>query len=234
MKEKNTFNTMVVSIVLGLVLAVPVFGNSQNEGIKLEGSSFSVRNTDGLGIIHALPEKEMIYAADTGQNSGYSEKTLDDIEKAAVEMRNKMKLREESIEVTVSLPSDATDQEIMDAQKLILTEAYKETGIGDEGSYLDLQTLWIGGENLTGTINGDMIEWTFPYTMSYYTSLEQEEELTARIEQAYEEMVFPEDSSDLDKIWEIYQYVASHAVYDYEHLSDENYLLQYTPYAALC
>ncbi len=202
--------------------------------LRIDGSSLSLNNPDGTGILNALKETGEVYAADLGEDDGYTEAVRASIAQAAALMREKMKNREESIRVSVLFPEDASDSAVMNAQTEILLQAFAETGVGNEGRYLDLQTMWVGGGEITGEMESDSVRWTYLFEMSYYTSLAQEQELTARIGQAYDELAILAGSPDIDKAWAIYHYIALHVTYDYDHLNDDNYLLQYTPYAALC
>ncbi|MCD7769155.1 MAG: dockerin type I domain-containing protein, partial [Oscillospiraceae bacterium] len=70
------------------------------------------------------------------------------------------------------------------------------------------------------------------YTITYYTTAAQEEELTTVLATVLTSLDM--DSKDeVEKIDAIYEYICSNVTYDYTHVSDSSYKLQYTAYAAL-
>jgi hypothetical protein len=71
------------------------------------------------------------------------------------------------------------------------------------------------------------------FLFSYYTTEEQEDQLTKKIQEVLDSLDFTEYTSDPEKIRAIYDYICSHVTYDYDNLEDENYKLKFTAYAAL-
>ena len=65
----------------------------------------------------------------------------------------------------------------------------------------------------------------------YNTTAEQEEELAKAAKQILASLHL-NAASEYDKVLAIYRYICDHVVYDYEHLDDKSYLLQYSAYAA--
>lgn len=65
----------------------------------------------------------------------------------------------------------------------------------------------------------------------YSTTKEQEAELSSAAERILRSLNIS-GASDHDKALAIYGYICDNVVYDHDHLGDENYLLQFTAYAA--
>ena len=72
------------------------------------------------------------------------------------------------------------------------------------------------------------------YTVEYYTTAEQEAELTKAVNEALASLGL-EGKSTYEKVKLIHDYICDRVDYDYEHyFSNEDYKLQYTAYAAMC
>ncbi len=100
------------------------------------------------------------------------------------------------------------------------------------------------GDYLRFVLGGSACEWEYYYEgdtcfnvidveMFYYTSLEQEHELTNEVNKVLNSFAFNDSTSDYNKIEKIYDYICSNITYDYENLNDNEYKLKYTAYAAL-
>ncbi|MBE6900434.1 MAG: hypothetical protein E7479_07225 [Ruminococcaceae bacterium] len=113
----------------------------------------------------------------------------------------------------------------------ILSYAFMHTGVSDEGDYI--QWHWehyeAGGSY---SYNGSYYSIAITFYFDYYTTAAQEEAVTEKLEEVYEELQL-EDKNDYYKICAIYDYICDNVVYDYANLNNENYKLQYTAYAAL-
>ena len=73
----------------------------------------------------------------------------------------------------------------------------------------------------------------YSYTMTYYTTAEQEEELTAAVNSAMDSMNL-NGKTEAEKVKLIHYYICDKVDYDYSGLSDSSNLIKYTAYAALC
>ena len=165
-----------------------------------------------------LPE-----ASVTAADSASYFTTLDE---AAEEMRTQMEARTETINILY-----ATDSYDSTLARAIFYAAVEHTGVPTQGDYLLRQ---YGGwtASISRYSSGGLYYITFSYAMSYYTTAEQEAELTAVLTELMDGMDL-ENQSDYEKISTIYAYICTHVTYDYANLSDEDYKPKYTAYAAL-
>lgn len=74
---------------------------------------------------------------------------------------------------------------------------------------------------------------TVNYEVEYYTTYEQEAELTKAVNEALNSLEL-EEKSTYEKVKAIHDFICDRVDYDYEHYSDGSYDLQYTAYAAMC
>lgn len=66
----------------------------------------------------------------------------------------------------------------------------------------------------------------------YYTTAEQEQTVTTKINSLMASLKL-NGKSEYEKIYAIYDWICSNVTYDYPHLNDSSYFLQYTAYGAL-
>ena len=113
-----------------------------------------------------------------------------------------------------------------------IEKAMDETDSPVEGDYL---RLCLAGSSIG--IEDEVEEGTYYTTisldMSYYTTAEQEDELTAEFDRVIDSFGFDGSTSDYDKVEAIYNYITGNVTYDYDHLNSDDYFLQYSAYAAL-
>ncbi len=114
----------------------------------------------------------------------------------------------------------------------MIKAAMAETDNPKEGDYLTFQYGgWQG--SYSGKVQGGIYYLTVTYTISYYTTLEQEQEMDAAVARVLEEIGITGKISNYEKVCKIYDYICSHVTYDYTNLVVEDYKLKYTAYAAL-
>ena len=161
-----------------------------------------------------------------------AQSALTPLQEAGAFLREAMKNRIISVEVTINLNDDPFSgysyQEDFDS---VLQEALKHDEASKDpkaGDYLRFQ---FGGLSDPRVSLLDS-ELTMYYTITYYDTAEQENELDEAIAGVLSELDLNGKNDDY-KIAKIYDYITSHVVYDHANLNDSTYKLKYTAYAAL-
>ncbi|MCD7843136.1 MAG: hypothetical protein LUG17_00730 [Clostridiales bacterium] len=149
------------------------------------------------------------------------------IEEAGEQFREEMKKRTETITVYYL----TTEAITLTTYRDIFNAAVEHTGDPEEGDYLLHQ---YGGWSAGGSHNtsGGNYYYTLTYTMTYFTTAEQEAEVTAKLETVMDSLDL-DSKCDYQKIQAIYDYICDNVTYDYDNLNDDDYDLKYTAYAAL-
>ena len=150
------------------------------------------------------------------------------IEDAAAYVREQMKNRQETIEVGLQTSSE---EELKVLSQTIYQTAIKHTGVPTEGDYLYLQ---FGGYKcqISSSSQNGVRSITFAYTMTYYSTAEQEAEVDTAVKNLFNQLQL-DGKTDYEKLSAIYDYICANVTYDHENLNNQNYLLKYTAYAAL-
>ena len=150
------------------------------------------------------------------------------IEEAGTILRESMKRRETEISVPVRFDEKPEFNKIHTA---IYDEATKHTGVGCEGDYLRYQVHSRGG-GIKSFAYGDYFYVTFTYTITYFTTAEQEAQVDAELESVYKKLKLTGKTNE-EKLELIYDYIANNITYDYKNLNDDTYLLKHSAYAAI-
>jgi transglutaminase-like putative cysteine protease len=113
---------------------------------------------------------------------------------------------------------------------LVYAAAVAHTGNPKEGDSLRWN---YGGYRVSssGYTSGGIYYMTLTYTMTYYTTPEQEAELAAEIQTLLDTL--KPTGTDYEKLTTVYDYICANITYDYDNLDIEDYKLKYTAYAAL-
>lgn len=149
------------------------------------------------------------------------------IEEAGAYLRDEMIKRSAVVTVSVSA-SLGNAQDLFDA---VLEEAFVHTEEGS-GQIGDALRWTYGG--LTGSMSTSGGVCNITYTISYYTTLEQEQALTAKVNSIMQELAL-DGKNDIEKVRAIHDKICEITDYDYYNLNNNpNYKLMYTAYAALC
>ena len=146
---------------------------------------------------------------------------------AAAQIRNNMLNRVSYYTVSICSASD-------DAWGLfdsVLAEAMVHNGNPKEGDSLQWQYGGYDGE-CSYSYSYSTYYYTFDIYMPYYTTYAQEVELDAAVANLLNQLNLWE-KTDYEKVCAVYDYICDTVEYDYEHLNDDFYDLQYTAYAAL-
>ncbi|MBQ1675688.1 MAG: hypothetical protein II069_06635 [Oscillospiraceae bacterium] len=105
--------------------------------------------------------------------------------------------------------------------------AHTESCTGQEGDAL----LWVvGGWNVSWKDSGSDVVYT--YTVKYYTTAAQEATLTSEVNSAMTALKLSA-KTETQKVRAIYDFICDRVNYDYDHVNDSSYELQYTAYAAM-
>ena len=116
-----------------------------------------------------------------------------------------------------------------------IEEALKETDDPTEGDYIRYQ---YGGYRLVcrrgkrDSISGKYI-YTAEIIPEYYLYYTQEEEVTAKLTELFDNFAFTNETTDYEKIRVIYDYICQNVKYDLVHKNNARYHVKSTAYAAL-
>ncbi len=151
---------------------------------------------------------------------------LTNLEDAAAILRKAMESRQEQVTVYyATTDSDNPSDDIFDA-------ALAETGVPTQGDYIRWSYMgW--GEAVSREKVDDTYYNKVTFECVYYTTAEQENALSNRVNEVLDSFQFTADTTEYEKIKTIYDYICAHVTYDYGNLEDEDYTLKYTAYAAL-
>lgn len=150
--------------------------------------------------------------------------TAEDIMDAGAYLRDNMVNRVATI--TFQVPFDSQTMTLDEMRKQCYAAAFLHTGNGAEGDYLN----WNLGGYYYNQYEADGYA-VLSYTPTYYTTLEQEAEVTDEVNRLIAGFGFDEATTDLQKVRAIYDYLCENIVYDEETFADGN--LRHTTYAAL-
>ena len=148
-------------------------------------------------------------------------------------LRSAMKERTETVTVKYRAPVDnfPNDDAVRNVLTEICSQALVHTGRPDEGDYIMWQYAgWKG--SISGFRQDGIYYMTATYTLTYYTSRDQEDEVDSAVSELAKEMN-ADNPTDYVKMCRIYDYICSHVTYDHANLTDDSYKLKYTAYAAL-
>ncbi len=156
--------------------------------------------------------------------------TFQTFEGAVDYLRTQMAARETnvSIQVPLSVSEENKGEEGFVKTLLAAAVAHTEECSGQEGDALAWQ---YGGAQMA--MSSSSAAYTVNYTISYYTTYEQEEELTAKVNEAIESLALT-DKTDYQKVKAIHDYICDNVDYDYENLNVQEHKIKYTAYGALC
>lgn len=171
----------------------------------------------------SYPDVEIQDVEGRDKSSGKSDRRLgepsdtvyNDLASAENALRMVMVLRDDS---EVKFGNVFTPDQVHDG-------AMSHTKRGIEGDYLK----WQKGKTRLG-FSG---YYNYIKVLNYYTSLNQEKTMNEEVTKALSNLEIGSKSTDYDKLKAIYDWICSNVEYDYDHLDNSNYKLQFTAYAAL-
>ena len=145
------------------------------------------------------------------------------IEEAGAYMRSQMKQRSETIEVRLQseIAEEGADENeisntINSLAQSILSNALIHTGKPTEGDYLQWQ---YAGYKYKGSYSKNDGIYCITYTITYYTTAEQESELDAALADVMEQLDL-DHKTDYEKMKSIYGYSCDNVTYAHEHDDD--------------
>ncbi|MCD8381436.1 MAG: hypothetical protein LUC30_00750, partial [Clostridiales bacterium] len=115
----------------------------------------------------------------------------------------------------------------------LVDDAMAHTGLSNQGDAILWDWSVCGCSQSWSTPSGNSAYYiTLVYNVQYYTTTAQESWLKSKITSIVNSLGL-EGKNDYEKIKAIYDYICENVDYDYDHLNDSSYTLQYTAYAAL-
>lgn len=150
------------------------------------------------------------------------------LDTAAAYVREQMLKRESTIKVEIVIGDTEYSKMVYD---MLFERVFAYTGKGDEGDYLDKARDYISGFYGVTKVDGE-IRWNATLLPTYKTSASQEREVAQKVKTVLGQLDMANDG-EYEKVRKIYDFIVNNVRYDYDHLSDNTYLLQYTAYAAL-
>ena len=185
---------------------------------------------DDLNKPELSPEYEEI-SREEYSHPGYKLKSnpFTTVEDAGDFVRDKMEARVETISFDYQMPAGSDDETLSALLYSVCDEAIKHTGVPTQGDYIGFQ---YGGWSANISANRRTGLSTYTYTMTYYTTAEQEEEETEAVNALLDSLDLA-GKSKYERLTTIYDYICTHVTYDHDHLGNDEYTLQFTSYAAL-
>ncbi len=189
--------------------------------------------TDPFCADDPVPEIDLANKQIQNSTQSVSEETYTTVEEAGAFLRQEMVDREENVVVNIAIPrSDTPTADRNRVWREVLNSAFEHTGNPIEGDYLRWHSGAVSSSGTSYTFEDDVMLLHLKYTAAYYSTLEQEQELTAAIQSLLQELNL-EGKSDYEKVRLIYDYICQNVTYDYDNLNDDTYVLKRTAYAAL-
>lgn len=215
--------TLIVSSVVPVsAMELPAINEGISTEVLLHVNPLYKEFTDKAALKAQLQEIEA-YAVQPLEDTEY----LTDKDAVADMLRQAMVNRQDSI--VVCYEGELYDQRLHDE---IVGLSLKETASPKEGDYLAFQYGGCGARTSYYNVDGVYYS-TITYSIVCYTTAEQEMKVDEAVEDVLNELGISNVMSDYAKAYAIYDYICNHVTYDYEHLEDNDYKLQYTAYAAL-
>ncbi len=160
-------------------------------------------------------------------NAVAEQSTTEDFSQAAAQLRQGMVQRQ--AEITVICTSENTDGNAV--WNAVLEQAFQHTGNPTEGDYIARHYNMCQGHIWRSSKNG-VYHYTLEYNVEYYTTASQEAEMDIAVAELLESLQL-DGKSSYEKFQAVYSWMCDHITYDHENLSNEDYKLKYTAYAAL-
>lgn len=153
---------------------------------------------------------------------------ITDFNAATKQLRDALSNHEDYCEVRFASKTEQ-EEDIYDS---LMNAAQDHTGIPYQGDYLKWNMYHHNIKTSFFDVNNEYY-YLFQINAYYMTTAEQEKEFQKKADELIKSFDFKPETSEYEKIKVIYDYICKNVSYDYAHLKDEDYYLQYTAYAAL-
>lgn len=222
-----TYLLILIMTVTNLPMAMAAPAEYGSLQISQENPHFAGLETS-LQITQTAP----LYFSD-GEESTYHTDPAD----AAAVIRDAMEARQESFSVGYSvsetLPEGDEEKKAWlnsIAFDLLMEKAFEETENATEGDSLRFSWRYVNLP-IQYVSHSDSTDILFTYNFTYFTSADQEAELTAAVDELVEEFAFTAQTTEREKIDAIYDWLCANVDYDHDHPDDYN--LKFSAYAAM-
>lgn len=195
-------------------------------GLFFSNNTFAAEN-NGVGTKTEM-RSEKTGNSETAAKGNLTESDMKNISDEAAYIREQMTQRK----TVITGSFEISDMENMNSVfEALSDQIFLCTPESDEGDYLKQHSGGISW-NYEASFDGNVTTFSYELRTSYYTTLEQEQEVADRIDEVLEDLSL-DGLSDYEKAKKIYDYISINVSYDYEHLGDSSYMLSHTAYAAL-
>ena len=226
---KKTGNRLVAVLLLIFALSAFAWAAETAEPQVVPQPDFEIT------VSHVNPEYAALgvkFEKPAADGMTFAETTVNSLEEAAAYLREQMENRVTEVKIVVKNHTYVDNAGLSADWKTVLNGAFEHTGVSTQGDYIKRHY----GQS-AGKIGHDGISTaTFTYTITYDTTLEQENVVGDRIEELFaqwdEELDFY-DLSDYQQVKIIFDYICENVEYDYKNLNDSSYMLKFSAYAAL-
>lgn len=225
-KRILTLGLLILLLSMSLVTIVSAKDNGEKK--------ISINEPIEISYVNPL-YADVVQPSDLNESKDISDKSIsiqangqyyETYAEAGIVARQGMKKRQETIEVGFQAPEyDST------MAKRIMESAMLHTGVPTEGDYLRWQYAGWKCQISYYKVDG-LCYFTFTYTMTYYTTAEQEAMVDSAVSSLINQLNL-DSQDDYHKVKEVYDYMCENITYDYANLNDDSYYLKYTAYAAL-
>ena len=220
--------TLALCLLLLFLLPMQVQAEETTGPIQMPWHT-NPRYPDSLTVSASQP---VLFASAPVEESGDAPDTLNapvflTEAEAAAQIRAHMIARKEAF--TIYVKSDIFSYE--EVASRLLTQALVHTGDPKAGDYLMCN--WAGwGGNVAQDVQDGFYVFQFDFVFQYYTTAAQEAQLNSAVASLLGSLKL-NGKSDYEKVQAVYQYITSNITYDEANLSNPDYTLKHTAYAAL-
>ena len=233
--KKRTFITRITALIMAVLLAVGMLPNTM---VRAEQPDVFDSYSDSNDLSEYYEVKPLTLLADNEEEPvvHYDDiALLSEQEDITVNSESELykylskKMAERSTQINIILPNDINNSIGGPVNAYTNAIAYSDSCSGQEAD-----AIRYGGTGFRVSTGYYSSQYTkYSYTMTYYTTAEQEEELTAAVNSAMDSMNL-NGKTEAEKVKLIHDYICDKVDYDYSGLSDSSNLIKYTAYAALC